>query len=271
MKAPKVSVIVAVYNIELVVEKSIRSVLSQTLSDIEVVICDDASTDGTYGVLARLAAEDDRIRLLHNESNKGPAYTRNQCFAAARGDYFAIHDGDDISLPERLLMQAEFLDKHPEYAFVSSIAVFLDDEDAVIAYRGKTGEIVKDDFLWGLPFCHAATMFRRAFIRLTEGYRVEPSTRFRGEDFDLFIRIYMRGGKGFVLPKCLYSVREGRAAVGRRKYRYRLAEAKLRYRGYAALGLLPKGLPFVVKPLVVGLLPQSLLEKLRGRFLSDSR
>lgn len=261
--APKVSVIVAAYNLERVVEKSIRSVLGQTLSDIEIVVCDDASTDGTYGVLARLAAEDGRIRLLRNEENKGQAYARNRCFAQARGGYFAIHDGDDFSLPERLRLQAEFLDAHPDYAFVSSCVFLTDDAGRRTGERGMPGEIRKEHFLWGLPFTHPACMFRRACIEAAGGYRVAGSTRFRGEDYDMAVRIYALGMKGFVMDARLYEYYEGSLALKRRKYRYRFAEAGLLYQGFRSLGLLPKGLPFVMKPLVVGLLPPGFLLRLR--------
>jgi glycosyltransferase EpsE len=182
MKDPKVSVVVAAYNLQHVIEKSLQSVLDQTFKDFEIVVCEDCSTDGTFEILRKMADKDDRIVLLRNEKNTGQAYARNRCFSEARGEYIAIHDGDDFSVPERLEKQTAFLDGHPEYAFVSGLMRTLDDSGNLsLRSKGHAGKVEKEDFLWGLPFCHPATMFRRDAIRKVGGYRVDPVTRFRNE------------------------------------------------------------------------------------------
>ena len=82
----------------------------------------------------------------------------------------------------------------------------------------------------------------------------------------MLMRMYGAGMKGYVIPERLYVYFEGRAALQRRKYRYRLAEAKVRYRNFKTLGLMPRGLFYAVKPLAVGLIPQSLLNGIRKRY-----
>lgn len=264
-KTPRVSVVISAYNVSGCIRESVESVLGQTLEDFELIICDDCSSDGTYQVLAELASQDKRIRLLRNEVNSGQALGRNRCIALSRGEYVAVQDGDDRSGPTRLETQAAFLDDHPEYAFVASHADNIGD-DGVIRDRPnpKSGEVEKGDFLWGLPFLHPTVMFRKASLAAVGGYLVNKETRYRNEDYDMLMRMYARGMRGYVYPRRLYVYYEGPAALKRRKYRYRLDEARVRYRNFKALGLMPAGLFYAVKPLVVGLFPQRALNVVRA-------
>ncbi len=263
---PKVSIIVAAYDVSHCIEKSLQSLLSQTLRDIEVIVCDDCSTDNTADLVAALAKTDDRIILLRSAVNKGQAEARNRCFAVARGQYFAIHDGDDLSLPHRLEAQAAFLDAHPEYAIVSAkIRMFYDDGSTSKATRGTPGPIVPRDFLWGMPLCHPVTMFRREAIAAVEGYRVTADTFRRNEDYDMLMRMYAKGFNAFVMDETLYLYYEGADAYRRRLFRYRVAEMRIRFRNFKTLGLLPGGLFYAVKPVLVGLIPQGVIYAIRRR------
>ena len=228
------------------------------------MICEDCSTDNTLAILKELEREDERIRVIRNEVNSGQALGRNRCFELARGEYIAIHDGDDYSKEDRLEKQAAFLDANPQYAFAASSIYTIDDEKT-IRERPYTivGAVKKEDFLFGLPFCHPSTMFRASALHAAGGYRVEKETRFRNEDYDMFMRMYGDGMKGYVLQERLYVYFEGRATVKRRKYRYRFAEAKVRYRNFKNLGLMPRGFAYAVKPLIIGLIPQRLLNMIR--------
>ena len=264
LNSPRVTVVLAAYNLSHCIRASVESLLRQTLEDFELIICEDCSTDNTYEILTQLSRTDPRIRLLRNEVNSGQALGRNRCFALARGEYTAIQDGDDYSRVTRLERQAAFLDSHPQYAFVAGHADTVNDMGEILDRPNYcSGEVHKREFLWGLPFLHPTTMFRTAALRLSGGYRVEPETRFRNEDYDLFMRMYAMGMRGYVLPERLYLYYEGLAALRRRKYRYRLAEAAVRYRNFKALGLMPLGLIYAVKPMIVGLIPQTTLNRIR--------
>lgn len=92
---PKVSVLVAVYNAERYLDECIRSLLSQTLSDIEVVCIDDASTDLSLKMLEQYAAEDGRIVVVHNNENVGQACSRNIGIRLCHGEYICFLDSDD--------------------------------------------------------------------------------------------------------------------------------------------------------------------------------
>ena len=95
MNNPKVSVIIPVYNTEAYVEQTLRSIMGQTLRDIELIVVNDGSTDGSLSVLERIATGDDRIRL-YTQPNKGLSQTRNAGIARARGEFIYFMDSDDL-------------------------------------------------------------------------------------------------------------------------------------------------------------------------------
>jgi len=247
-----------------ILKQCVQSVRTQTMEDFEMIICDDGSTDGTYELLSKVCAGDDRIRLIRNEQNMMAAAARNRCISQAVGEYVAVMDADDYSSRERLEVQTNFLDEHPEWDFVGSGAALFD-ERGIWGYRHYASSPDKKDFRFVLPFVHASVMFRRKALDTVKGYRHAWET-IRNEDYDLFLRMYAAGLRGVNLPNVLYYVREDKATFVRRKYRYRWNEMAVRYRGFKAMGLLPAALPYVVKPAVVGLIPHRLLEKLKDLY-----
>ena len=107
----KLSVIMAVYNIGSaeILNSAVGSVLRQSFSEFEFIICDDASNNGTSLWLQEYAKRDSRIRILRNQQNEKLATSLNKCIAAARGTFLARQDADDISDPTRLEKQLRFL------------------------------------------------------------------------------------------------------------------------------------------------------------------
>ena len=91
----KISVIITAYNVDKFIERAVKSVLSQTYKNIEVVIVEDCSTDNTKDIIEQLAKEDDRIKIIYHESNKGAGWGRRDGIEASTGDYFITVDGDD--------------------------------------------------------------------------------------------------------------------------------------------------------------------------------
>jgi glycosyltransferase involved in cell wall biosynthesis len=111
---PLVSVVTPTYNGETYLAETIRSVLDQGFSDFEYLIVDDASTDGTEGILHSFARKDPRIRCFRLEKNTGqPAIPRNLAFRNARGKYIALIDHDDLWLKEKLALQIDYMESHP--------------------------------------------------------------------------------------------------------------------------------------------------------------
>ena len=117
---PKVSVLMSVYNEEKYVAETIESILRQTFADFELLITDDGSTDSSLTIIESYAQRDSRIRVAHNHTNIGQGNTRNRMFEIARGEYFAVADANDIYREERLALQVEYLDTHPEIGVVGS-------------------------------------------------------------------------------------------------------------------------------------------------------
>jgi glycosyltransferase EpsE len=267
---PTVSVIMSVFNTdEQMLRLSIESILKQTLSDFEFIICDDGSTDGTYDILNDICKGDSRIRLIRNDTNMMAAAARNHCISFCQGKYIAVMDADDYSAKSRLQLQVDFLDQYNKYDFVGSRAGLFN-EMGVWGLREYKEFPENKDFLFVLPFVHASVMFRKVALESVGGYR-EAKETVRTEDYDLFFRMYARGSKGANLVEELYFVREDRALYKRRRYRHKMNEVVVRYQGFRALGLMPLGLIYVFKPLIVGVIPLTLLNFLKDKFYKRKR
>lgn len=98
----KLSVLIAAYNAEKYIKRAVSSVLQETVIPLEVIVVDDASTDSTVSCVHKISAQDNRVKLLSNEANAGPSYTRNRAIAAAKGKWLAVLDADDEFQPGRM-------------------------------------------------------------------------------------------------------------------------------------------------------------------------
>jgi hypothetical protein len=139
--APVVSVIVPAYNVRQHLREAVDSLLAQTWHDLEVLVIDDASTDGTLQVLEDL--QDPRLTLLRLGANVGLSNVRNLGLARARGEFIALLDGDDVSLPQRIEKQLAVLRARPEVGLVSCLVNTI----------SRTGQVVRTgtDTWRGLP------------------------------------------------------------------------------------------------------------------------
>lgn len=270
---PEVSVIMAVYNVsdKKILEEAIDSILQQNFTDFELIICDDGSTNDTWNVLQKIARKDERIHIIHNAENRKAGYARNTCIQAAKGRYIMVMDADDISIEDRIERLYAFLEEHGEYDFVGSKGEFfvekIGDDGEYYWYEEKPQP---KDFLFSLPFVHASIMFRKAALEQVGGYDISPKV-IRAEDYDLLLRLYGEGMRGYNLKQVLYYIRRDENQYKRRKYRYRFHEAYIKYRGFKKLGLMPKGMLYVIKPLIVGLIPIRLMKVVQKKYYSDKQ
>jgi glycosyltransferase EpsE len=260
---PEISVIMGIYNThnETMVKLAINSILNQTYNNFELIICDDGSTDGTYDLVKKLTEHDGRVILIKNKVNQGLAKTLNNCLEIAKGKYIARMDADDISVLNRFEKQIEFLNKYFEYDLVGSNIVLFD-QNGDWGFRSTSEFPGKRDFLFGSPFVHPSILIRKEVMDALGGYRIDKET-LRCEDYDLFMRFYAQGKKGYNIQEPLLKFREDKGAYKRRRYKFRYDEAKVRYKGFKMLELMPIGYLYTIKPLIVGIIPQEILALLR--------
>lgn len=229
---PKVSILMGIYNCAPTLREAVESILSQTFTDWELILCEDGSRDDTYAIAQEYRrAHPDRIILLRNEKNMGLNHTLNRCLQAASGEYCARMDGDDLSMPDRFEKQVAFLDAHPEYAIVSTPMIFFDEQGE----WGRNQMIERpqrDDFIHHSPVhCHAPCMIRREAYLAVGGY-TEDLRMLRFEDVNLWYKLYAAGYQGYNLSEPLYMMRDGREAAGRRGLRSRMNGVYVTYVGF---------------------------------------
>lgn len=213
---PKISIIMGIYNCEDTLEEALNSILNQTYTNWELIMCDDGSSDGTLKLAQKYQTEfPKKIRVIQNGQNLGLNITLNKCLRIAKGEYIARQDGDDVSLSERFQMEVDFLDEYKEYAFVSS-NMFYFDEHGVWGEWKNPERPERIDFLRKSPcFCHAPCMIRRSAFIDVHGY-TERKRYLRCEDVNLWYKLYAKGYKGYNIQKSLYMMRDDQKAYKRR-------------------------------------------------------
>ncbi len=217
MSEKRVSVIMGIYNCADTLDEAIQSMLDQTYTDWQLIMCDDGSADNTFEVAEKYVEFDpERFVLVRNEHNMGLNYTLNRCLELAKGEYVARMDGDDISLPDRLQKEVDFLDNNPEYAIVSGSMILFDAQGD----RGIDANIEKPqviDFVKHLTFFnHAPCMIRREAYLAVGGYTVDKKL-LRYEDCHLWYKLYGKGYRGYNFPEPIYKMRDDRNAYRRRE------------------------------------------------------
>lgn len=224
-KRPLISVVMPLYNAERFVGESIESLLAQTLSDFELIVIDDCSTDGSAAVVEELQRRDPRITLLHNERNAGAAGTRNRGIDAARGEFIAFLDADDISIPERFEKQIALFKAHPEVEVCGSYYLIFNDRTGRDHGRYDrlpiTPEEIRCQVFFSNPLGMSTIMLRADALRKT-------GIRFRNcvcEDYklwaDLSDRLVMAN-----IPECLILYRQWEEQTSAR-HRQRQVESAL--------------------------------------------
>ena len=232
----KVTVLMSVYNGGESIRTAVESILNQTYSNFEFLIVDDGSTDDTPDVLRSLVTEDSRIRVVRNRSNLGLGGSLNRGVAEARGELVARMDADDISHPERLERQVEFLTREPSVDVVGTQAVDIDSAGNLLASRSApmTHQAICRLIPWTNPMIHPSVMFRRQAIIAVGSY--DARLRY-AEDYDLWFRCIAGGLKFANLPDCLLAYRVGGSNFKKRGWAYRKTEILVRLNGCKALGL----------------------------------
>jgi glycosyltransferase involved in cell wall biosynthesis len=203
-----VTVLLAVHNGADTLQRAIDSVRAQTFEDWELLVVDDASTDGSAALLQENARIDARITSIRNDQNRGLAFSLNRGWRAARGELIARLDADDVCLPERLQLQADFMAAHPEVAVLGGGAEIVDQAGSPcgVLLRPQDHETLAARIYRENPFIHPSVMARRSFFEAMGGYDERCA---RGQDYDLWSRAYRRFRfHNLPVPVIRYTVRD---------------------------------------------------------------
>ncbi len=249
-----ISVIIGIYNCGETLADALDSILNQTYTNWEIILCDDCSADKSLEIAEEYRLKHpDKIHILKNLKNYGLNITLNRCLDAASGEYIARMDGDDLCPPDRFEKEIAVLEENPEISFVSSDMNFFDKS----GIWGKTD--VKErpqiaDFLQGTQFCHAACMVRRDAYKTVGGYSVDKRL-LRVEDYHLWVKMYEKGMRGVNIKEPLYMMRDDRNAMRRRTVRNRLNECYVKHLIIKQFNLQNHNYFFCLKPLLLTVMP----------------
>jgi glycosyltransferase involved in cell wall biosynthesis len=182
---PKITVLMPVYNNEKYLRPAIDSILNQTFADFEFLIINDGSTDQSEEIIK--SYRDERIRYDKNEINSGIIVTLNKGIDMARGEYIVRMDGDDISLPSRLQIQFDFMEKNQNLGVSGGR---IESIGKITGYSPKTltePEQIKANLIFGTPFSHPSVIIRKKIL-------IDNNLRFdkdypHAEDYELWTRV----------------------------------------------------------------------------------
>ncbi len=222
--APRISVIMANRDRGAYLAEAVRSVQAQTIADWELVLADDGSIDDSLAIARDLAAEDPRLRLLPVGDGRGPGVARNRAIEAARGEWLAIVDSDDVIEPGRFARLLALADEQDAEAVADDLLYFGDPASEgrclLAGYRGSgCWRLGPEEFLQAhilknrLPqLGYLKPMIRREALgplRYDETLRI-------GEDSDILLRFLMTGRRMVVTPEALYRYRRHPGSISHR-------------------------------------------------------
>jgi glycosyltransferase involved in cell wall biosynthesis len=224
--APAVSVVIPTWNRASDVVGAVECVLAQEGPDLEVLVVDDGSTDGTGEALAARFPGEPRLRVIRQE-NGGTARARNTGLAAARGRYVALLDSDDRWLPGYLAAQVEALERAPEAALAVGDAYYVDREGRTQTtylerVHGRAPTSLEDMLRggWALPSCWLLR------TEVLQALRFDPAWKF--EDTEFLFRFFAAGHRSVVtpVPRARYVVADAGDGAPRKMAAERLAKAE---------------------------------------------
>ena len=237
-KKPKVSVIMPVYNQAEYLKQAIKSILNQTFQDFELIIINDGSTDQTADILNKFRRRDLRIKVFH-QKNQGCTKSLNYGIKQARGEYIARQDADDVSLPERLQKQVEFLNKNKSIGLMGSFAQVIDKQGnkkkKILGKYTDDKDLRKNSF-WSDRFCHSTIMVREELLKQINGY---DENFVCSQDTDLYFRL-MPHTQLANLSEILLFYREHGQSISKDQRRKQERFAKQARRQAIKAGLYPK-------------------------------
>ena len=208
---PAISILIPCYNAATTVDEALSSLAGQTLTDFEVLLVDDGSTDGTLDRLQDWSRRDPRFRVF-SRPHAGIISALNAGLESCRSDFIARMDADDRSAPHRLRRQVDLLNEHPEIVVISSLVKGFPEDALGIEFRAYidwlntllTDEDIKRGIFLQSPLAHPSVAYQRLWVEQVGGYQ----DRGWAEDYDLWLRLYLAGANFGKVPEVLLEWRD---------------------------------------------------------------
>lgn len=195
---PEISIVMPVYNGERYLREAVESVIGQEFTDWELILVNDCSTDTTPAIMAEYQSKDERIRVIHNETNQKLPRSLNIGFAHAGGRYFTWTSDDNRYQPQALLEMFQYMETHEDIGLVYADMDYIDEDGK------KTGFVSREaEEIWASNCVGACFLYRREAAETVGGYDADL---FLVEDYDYWLRIAKRYPVAH-LPRCLYEYR----------------------------------------------------------------
>ena len=262
----KISVILSVYNSEKYLKPAIVSILNQTFKDFEFLIIDDASTDNSGKITKKFAAKDKRIMLINNKKRLGLTKSLNKAIRLAQGKYIARMDADDISLPDRLKKQTDFLDKNKEIAFCGTAIIYINEKGERLKKDVYPLDYpaLKEAVLHFCPFKHPTLIFRKNILLKENGYNEDFQF---AQDYELVLRLLQKyKGANLKEPLLLYRIGDNKSISVKNLKKQEWLALKARWLALTKYGYPKIDFWKLIKPALSFLLPVSVKIWIYKRF-----
>ncbi len=211
---PLVSVIIPAYNCSEYINDALESISNQTYKNIEIVVVDDRSTDGTWELINQYKSKENRLRPFRNSKNLKIAKTLNRAISESKGKYLARMDGDDIKLPTSIEKQVAYMESNEGVVIVGTNAYICDEKMNKINEReyAVSDDAIRIKIFRYSPFTHASILLRASAVP-DNPYQLDWV-----EDYDLYFRLG-KEGKFANIPEPLYLIRTHADSVSQSKVR----------------------------------------------------
>ena len=259
-KSVKVSILMSVYNGAETLAKALDSLLVQTFSEFELIVCDDASTDQSWQILQEYGDKDARIVSFQNPKNLGLGASLNRCLLRSSGEFIARQDADDYSAPDRLERCLQYLEE-TKMPYIGC-GVYIFDDSGIWSQRCFPEHVDRHIIAQRNPFFHPTMIFRREVLEKIGGYSEADVTR-RTEDYNLVMRLAAENIIGQNMQEYLYYVYEPPDAYLRHTFKTRMNEVRVRFDGLRRMKSPLRDYIYLCKPVIMALIPRSVLRTVK--------